>query len=170
MTQDPEQLQQFFSVMRNILGINFSRVLERGHGHNGWKRSYEFTGTNAVFAIGGQRGTAFLQLPGQACAIISEEKWKLLVWFLVEVLSAKITRWDGAVDDYAGKHCIDWAVDQFHEGNFSTGGNKPSVKQAGDWLTGADLKGRTLYIGRRENGKLLRVYEKGKQMGDPDDP
>jgi len=30
--------------------------------------------------------------------------------------------------------------------------------------------GRTLYVGRRENGKLLRVYEKGKQLGDKDSP
>ena len=30
--------------------------------------------------------------------------------------------------------------------------------------------GRTLYIGKRKNGKLLRVYEKGKQLGDPSSP
>jgi phage replication initiation protein len=30
-------------------------------------------------------------------------------------------------------------------------------------------KGRTLYVGTRESGKLLRVYEKGIQMGDPKD-
>jgi DNA relaxase NicK len=30
-------------------------------------------------------------------------------------------------------------------------------------------KGRSLYVGSRESGKLLRVYEKGIQMGDPKD-
>ncbi len=27
--------------------------------------------------------------------------------------------------------------------------------------------GRTLYIGKRENGKMLRIYEKGKHLGNP---
>ena len=27
-------------------------------------------------------------------------------------------------------------------------------------------KGRSLYVGSRESGKLLRIYEKGKQLGD----
>lgn len=156
--------------MRDILGIEFSRVLERGQGHNGWKRSFEFTGTNVIFAIGGQRGTALLQLPGQACALISKEKWEKLVCLLELVYSAKITRWDGAADDYQGIHSVDWAIDQFHAGGFSTGGNKPSINNAGDWTSEKDKKGRTVYFGKRENGKLLRVYEKGKQLGDPTSP
>ena len=28
-------------------------------------------------------------------------------------------------------------------------------------------EGKTLYVGKRQNGKLCRVYEKGKQLGDP---
>ena len=36
---------------------------------------------------------------------------------------------------------------------------------AGDWWGGN--KGRTVYIGARENGELARIYEKGKQQGDP---
>lgn len=33
-----------------------------------------------------------------------------------------------------------------------------------------DGRGRTFYVGRRENGKLLRVYEKGKQLGAENSP
>ena len=31
-------------------------------------------------------------------------------------------------------------------------------------------RGKTLYVGQRQNGKLCRVYEKGKQLGDPNSP
>jgi phage replication initiation protein len=31
-------------------------------------------------------------------------------------------------------------------------------------------RGRTFYVGARENGKLFRAYEKGKQLGNPDSP
>nr|WP_293367903.1 replication initiation factor domain-containing protein [Nevskia sp.] len=31
-------------------------------------------------------------------------------------------------------------------------------------------EGRTFYVGKRKHGKLLRGYEKGKQLGKPDDP
>ena len=50
-------------------------------------------------------------------------------------------------------------------GQFNAGGNKPSCSQQGNWIE-ADGSGRTFYVGKRKNGKLLRVYEKGKQLGD----
>jgi len=52
---------------------------------------------------------------------------------------------------------------------FTTGGNRPKCSQQGNWIT-PDPHGRTFYVGRRKNGKLLRVYEKGKQLGDPRSP
>jgi len=41
---------------------------------------------------------------------------------------------------------------------------EPSSSLAGDWLE--EKEGRTLYIGKAKNGKGLRAYEKGKQLGD----
>ncbi len=49
----------------------------------------------------------------------------------------------------------------------STAGADGKLKHAGDWTDGTD--GRTLYIGTRAH-KLLRCYEKGKQLGHPDSP
>lgn len=45
----------------------------------------------------------------------------------------------------------------------------PSMKQMGNWAK-PDGSGRTIYIGKREHGKMLRVYEKGRQLGDPESP
>ena len=85
------------------------------------------------------------------------------------IYRGRITRWDGAVDDLNGKHSIEWAVDQYRKGGFSTGGNKPFTLQHGDWEI-RNGNGRTFEVGRRKNGKFLRVYEKGKEQGDPSSP
>lgn len=110
-----------------------------------------------------------MSLPGSACALISTDAWPTLVSVLRDHYGAKITRWDGAVDDFEGIHSVDWAVEQYLNGQFNNGGNRPSCKQMGNWIT-PDDKGRTLYVGKRENGKLFRIYEKGKQLGDPNSP
>jgi phage replication initiation protein len=47
---------------------------------------------------------------------------------------------------------------------FSLSWRRPSVEKRGDWINEND-KGRTLYIGKRQSGKLLRIYEKGLQLG-----
>lgn len=73
------------------------------------------------------------------------------------------------MDDYTGIHNVDWAVQLYKEGKFNAGGNEPSCDQRGNWIK-PDGKGRTFYVGKRENGKLLRVYEKGMQLGKLYDP
>jgi DNA relaxase NicK len=91
------------------------------------------------------------------------------VW--AELLQAKITRLDLAHDDIEGqtftmKKMADW----YQQGEFNCGGRQPSHTLAGDWLAEGSPSGRTLYIGKREYGKMLRIYEKGKQLGDTDSP
>lgn len=80
---------------------------------------------------------------------------------------AKVTRLDCAYDDLAGSHGgIDSAVAGYHSGAFTIR-RPPSVNQQGDWINGHS---RTFYIGKRDNGKLIRVYEKGHQLGFPESP
>lgn len=77
--------------------------------------------------------------------------------------SAKITRLDCAHDDLEGSHGgVDAAVGAYHSGGFTVR-RTPSVRNSGDWING---HGRTFYVGKRDNGKLVRVYEKGHQLGD----
>ena len=79
-------------------------------------------------------------------------------------LGGHITRWDGAVDDYAGVHSVDLAVEFHNNGRFNAGGREPRCWVAGDWPP-SDGLGCTLYIGSRKSGKLLRVYEKRDAVG-----
>lgn len=160
-------LAKFVKDFANVAGGQFIKCTSRGKGLNGYEKSFELADDGAKFCYGGQRGTALLMLPGKVCHTIPD--WQKLVELLRDQYLARITRWDGAVDDFEGVHSVDWAVDQYKAGNFTNGGNKPSCRQNGNWIQ-PDGAGRTLYIGKRENGKLLRVYEKGMQCGEPFHP
>ena len=160
-------LTAWFTELHAVLGDAFTPVTTRTGGLHGYQHSYRLGDSRALFAHGGQRGTALLSLPGEACAQVPD--WSRLVTWLRDELGARITRWDGAVDDYEGLHSVDWAVEQYYAGQFGSGGNQPSCSVNGNWHM-QDGRGRTFYVGRREHGKYLRVYEKGKQLGDPASP
>lgn len=148
--------------LMTILGEKFAPVKDRKRGLHGYKQSFTLGESGALLAVGGQAGTGFLSFSGQACNHI--ENWHVLHDFLSTLPGARITRWDGAVDDFIGRFGVDDAVEMYKHGWFNTGGNKPSCRQVGDWLE-PDGRGRTFYVGMRQNGKMLRVYEKGMQCG-----
>lgn len=120
----------------------------------------------AVLAWGGdsQRGRAMFDLSGSSCGCIKD--WRFIASFFEALDEPRITRVDVAVDLFQGQFTVDQAVDWYKEGMFKVGGRNPSTSTAGDWL--AEHEGRTLYIGKAKNGKGLRCYEKGKQLGDFD--
>jgi phage replication initiation protein len=136
---------------------------------HGYQKSFKIGETGGLLAYGGQHGTAFVSLPGSACALIQD--WYSVYHLFHEIYQGRITRWDGAVDMFEGVPSVDDAVRFYfyQEGEFSTGGNKPKFRQIGNWME-MDGSGRTVYIGARRSGKMLRVYEKGKQLGDPSSP
>ena len=159
-SSDP--IEALFGVLFGVLGVKFAPAIDRQCGFHGYKRSFQLGDSSAIFAIGGQAGTAMLSLPGAACAIISD--WHALALYLRDTLKANVTRWDGAVDDYTGSHSVNDAVELYLNGEFTVGGNMPSCNQHGNWIQ-PDGSGRTFYVGKRKNGKMLRVYEKGMQLG-----
>jgi phage replication initiation protein len=108
-----------------------------------------------------QRGRWMLQITGKGCGVVSD--WSALRE-LLEGFGAKLTRVDLAVDFVDGAHTVDEAVAMVRDDQFTSCGRRPSTSVAGDWLD--EVHGRTLYVGKAANGKMLRVYEKGKQLGD----
>lgn len=84
---------------------------------------------------------------------------------VMDDLGAKLSRLDIAVDDLSGDHFDVQAFRRaYHEGLFTCNGRPPSAQFVDDEGSG---KGCTLYIGQKGH-KQLCVYEKGKQLGDPD--
>jgi phage replication initiation protein len=159
-------LDKLFGALAKVVP-QLAFVGDRGNGLNGYSRSFDLGEDGAKFCCGGQRETGLLMLPGMACHTVPD--WPALIKLLRDCYGARITRWDGAVDDYVGLHSVDWAVEQYMSGAFTNGGNKPSCNQIGNWIE-PDGTGRTFYVGKRKNGKLIRIYEKGMQSGEPFHP
>lgn len=140
---------------RGLIGFKESVTVYARHGSK----------TSAVgsIAFGGetQAGRWLFQLTGVGCQLVRD--WEGMA-DLLESLGAKLTRVDLALDFLAGEYGVDDAVSLYESGEFQLGGRPPSTRVDGDWLGGE--KGRTLYVGQAKNGKMLRVYEKGKQLGD----
>lgn len=116
----------------NCLGPNFSPVTNRFRGLHGWKESIQLGESKTFFAYGGQNNTAFLSIPAEGCYMVTS--WVNLTILLRDKFKAKITRWDGAVDDFYGIYNVDLAVKLYEEGMFNAGGTTPSCSQIGNWL------------------------------------
>lgn len=117
----------------------------------------------AVMAWGGdrQRGRVYVSINGAGCSMVKD--WGC-VMRIVSSIRARITRADLAVDALEGEFDIGTAQAWYEGKGFNSGGRTPTYKVEGDWLTPTGA-GRTFYVGRRENGKFARIYEKGKQLG-----
>lgn len=107
-------------------------------------------------------GETHISLTGQGCKHVAS--W-LRARQVMEQTKARITRLDIAVDDFAGGAVnIDAFKELVEEGAFINRGRPPVCQFVDDMGSG---KGKTLYVGQR-GYKQLCIYEKGKQLGDPD--
>lgn len=159
-----ESIADFFYELLNVIGDAFAPVVDRNGGKYGYEHSFQLGNSKALFAYGGNNSTGFLTFSGESCHQIPD--WHRLVNYLANIRKAHITRWDGAYDDFDGIHSVDDALKMYKDGLFTNGGRKPRMSQRGNWDE-PDGTGRTLYIGSSENGKLMRIYEKGMQLGIP---
>lgn len=152
--------------MRRYLPVD---QIEQRRGCFGFQNSIRFGEGVGIAAWGGksQRGRIYFSIQGKGCGLV--EDWQGLAEWL-QRHRATIKRVDVAYDDFAGESIsIAWARRQYESDGFTACGRRPSHGVHGDWLKGeGSVKGRTLGIGNRENGKYCRIYEKGKQQGDPD--
>lgn len=156
-----EQMSRFLLIDR----------LEQRNGCFGFKQSVRFGGGAGLIAWGGksQRDRVYFSIQGAGCGTVTD--WSGLAEWLRDN-KATIKRVDVAYDDFAGEVVtIAWAIDQYRNNGFNAGGRKPRHQVFGDWLAGdTATNGRTLGIGNRISGKYCRIYEKGKQLGDPSSP
>jgi phage replication initiation protein len=155
------------------LDIALSRAFGFGLGANRKKKHLNYTdswelGSNyGIFATGGSSvgGTSLISLSGEGCSVVKD--W-LSVHDFIQTRKARITRIDLAHDDYEGRISLASVRNWFEAGDFHSGkGHPPTGQFIDDFDSG---KGKTLYVGQRRNGKLIRIYEKGKQLGDPKSP
>lgn len=172
-----EDVMDDLSGIFNV-GIGLGICTARRPGKNFYQSSFDLVypdGDSSVnlgfVAIGGNNETICVHITGKGCMALSDERLAWLEDWLRDTVKGKITEIHLAHDDFKGEYSVDLALEWWKDRKFKSvfGGRNPSVSQGGNWVE-PDGKGRTLYVGKRENGKMMRIYEKGKQMGDAEHP
>jgi len=151
------------AIVREAQGfLGAESVEDRKRGMFGYRASVDLGGYGLV-AYGGeaQRGTVLVSINGEGCRRIANF-WRVRSW--AESVGARITRLDIAADDHESESVdIPRAIQAWRDGLFTLGGRPPKARWIDDFGGGG---GCSLYVGTRQGGKLCRVYEKGKQLGD----
>lgn len=154
-------------VLKDIFG--FGVESENKGGRNFYDRCFTLEHDAGFVCIGGQNDTVMIVINGTGCTY-GKHGWEAHyhAWLKLYARDYKITRLDLAHDDLYGDYTdIDWFNHQHSIGGFNRGGRPPSCEYRGDWKR-PNGKGRTLYIGSRQSPQYCRIYEKGKQLGDPE--
>lgn len=128
----------------------------------------EFGGLNTIREDGTR--TARIELTGAGCRLYEAssgsdhaQRWSLLA-SLLGCFDARITRIDIAADDFAGTYPVAWAIEKYEAGQFDKRGQRPKARLIDDM---GNRTGKTFYVGSRKSEQQLRVYEKGREKGDP---
>lgn len=164
--------------------------------NNGGMFTYEKSATlyrhdvnSGVIAWGANNGGVMISFSGTGCAGLDIPK---LHSMLKKMPNVKITRLDIAYDDYEGNRTVLDYFQNLEEGGFCKTNQAPSwsfiqtgelqkltAEQQVDWKKKHGWQkrydciangGNTLYVGSRKNGKMARMYEKGKQMQSESQP
>lgn len=152
--------------LTEILGYGVTRDLKRSRDF--YLNAWELGDNYGHVGIGGenQRSTIMVSINGAGC-LAAREGWerRLFDFLTKRARRPSITRVDLAHDCFNGEVTVDQADRWYDEGLFTASVNAPHHEYKGNWKK-PNGKGRSLYIGLRRNGKLCRIYEKGKEQGD----
>lgn len=152
-------------------GLVIGDIEEKGlHGYTfSFRVEVARTGETAGFvAAGGTNfGSILYSFSGKGCRQLNNRA----VHDLLQRTGGKITRIDICYDDLQGTRTVHDVRKAYRAGEFKNRGQNPKCDLAGPW----DSKehwgdGLTFYVGKRQTGKMLRAYEKGKQLGDANSP
>lgn len=107
-----------------------------------------------------QRDWVRFDMPGSGCAWVQD--WALIERTFSGVVDSEISRLDIAFTTSDPSVVSDAKVVQaFDDGQFCCGGRPPGMRTI---MNSDPTAGKTRYIGKRENHKFLRCYEKGWEM------
>ncbi|MBK7658540.1 MAG: replication initiation factor domain-containing protein [Betaproteobacteria bacterium] len=106
-----------------------------------------------------------MSISGALCARVAD--WGSVASHLHQ-LGARITRVDLRMMTLRATAGRAGGID-VRRGRFQVRRSQSNLFLPGDWKQVSGL-GRSFYVGKRGHGKLLRVYEKGKQLGDSTSP
>jgi len=149
----------------DVLGLYDSDSLEvrESGGFNYLYSAVLFPGV--LWYWGGSNGNFHLRVSGGGLAFLRNRGWSLENFKRV-VMLGKITRMDIAIDDKSGLLDLEEIKDFWHNENVSTRFRGMDVVQS--WGVGRQYRGQTLYFGKREAQRFIRIYDKAAQVGSND--
>lgn len=112
-------------------------------------------------SFGGEamRGWVWVELTGKGCGWVDD--WEKCEDDIAQLRSFQYKRVDIALDTYH-REVTHETVKQAHaDGLFTTGGKPPSMREI---IPADPYEGRTAYVGKRDQPKFLRAYEKGYEV------
>ena len=190
--QHPENItllaRKISETMHTIFGFGIS---EQKNGINGYKYSFRMASENAnygLIAFGGknQKDSIMIYLFGEGLTA-AKDGWEnaFYNWLQVWAPYAVITRCDLAHDFPNGEYTPDMAKQDWINGGFTQAYTRPRAREHGyDWLderhplnqpevNGEEMAqkafnrtGKTFYVGTPNSSRMVRVYEKGCELGD----
>lgn len=140
------------------------RTVAKKRGKQGFERSDGlFLGDLAIgdMSFGGQamRGWVWVELTGTGCQWVDD--WNKCEDDLAQLRDFQYKRVDIALDTFKREVTHETVVEAHSAGMFTTTGKPPSMRQ----IVPADpYEGRTVYVGKRDQPKFLRAYEKGYEQ------
>jgi phage replication initiation protein len=119
-----------------------------------------------LVGLGGknQARTILIQIYGEGCVAAASDWENRLFQWLQQLPRPRLTRVDLAIDVEAEIYSVEQANRDWEAGKFNLRGRLPRRERVN---FDNPHEGRTVYIGSRQGGKYARIYEKGKQLGDP---
>ncbi len=169
------EIESFLEILDQEISYEDNHwTLERRGGFSGYKYSAKLlcNGTQAgLVAWGAANFGYYVSFSGKGCETINMDA---LHKALKQMVGAKLTRVDLALDDLQGNVTIEDIKDKYLDGQFITRGTPPSSGEFRGYksMSPTDRKkcgfvadnGHTFYVGARENGKIFRAYDKAAQM------
>lgn len=159
---DPKQALEGLRPMFGTLGQDLKlKPLERGA--MGFRQAAQVCFADMPIAridYGGesQRGWLRAVVTGKGCEWVQD--WPA-VRAVEDLPAAEIRRLDIALTTWEGQVSHEKVVQGHAADRFQTGGRPPDLQQI---TSSNERAGRTCYVGRRENDKFFRAYEKGFEL------
>ena len=170
LVSDNEYMYVLSRKLEEILGFGITRKC-KSKGNKFYEMMFRLGSESVDYGevhYGGQRGTVLIELKGVGCSM-AKEGWEARMFdFLQQAIRPRITRIDLAIDFFNGEYTPEQAEIDHDNGFFDNHNMRPKSERKGTAWRKEDGTGKTFYIGRLKNSRYVRVYEKGRQLGDKD--
>lgn len=170
LVSDTEYMWVLSKKLEEMLGFGITRKA-KSKGNKFYDSMYMLGSEDAEYGAvhyGGQRDTVLIELKGLGCNLSAEGWEKRLYDFMKNAVRCRITRCDLALDFFNGEYTPEQALLDHDNGFFNNHNMQPKRETRGTAWQKEDGTGKTIYIGRVKNARYVRIYEKGRQLGDKD--